>query len=73
MGLGLAGIDGKKVSTSMRRLGGRVRGMGAKAVTMAKNASQASPAAHLRLGSGSVREKMLRQVWGVRLLGETFV
>ena len=62
IGLGLGGIDRRRVSTSMRMLGGRVRGMGVKAVTLAKNASQASPTAHLRLGAASVHQKMLRQV-----------
>lgn len=58
------GIDGNnKMSASMRRLGGRMRGMGVKAVAMAKIASQASPAAHLRLGGTTLQERLLRQVF----------
>lgn len=39
-----------------------MRGMGVKAVAMAKIASQASPTAHIRLGAATTQEKMLRQV-----------
>ncbi|CAM9650481.1 unnamed protein product [Ectocarpus sp. 12 AP-2014] len=60
-GLGGLGIEGAKVSSSMRAFGGRMKGMGVKAVAMARIASQASPAAHLRLGAVSSEEKILRQ------------
>eukprot|EP00752_Nemacystus_decipiens_P017766 g15928.t1 len=43
------------------KFGGRMKGMGVKAVAMARIASQASPAAHLRLGTVSTEEKILRQ------------
>ncbi|CAM9593769.1 unnamed protein product, partial [Scytosiphon promiscuus] len=49
------------MSSSMRKFGGRMKGMGVKAVAMARIASQASPTAHLRLGAVSVQEKILRQ------------
>ncbi|CAB1106197.1 unnamed protein product [Ectocarpus sp. CCAP 1310/34] len=61
-GLGGLGIEGAKVSSSMKAFGGRMKGMGVKAVAMARIASQASPAAHLRLGAVSSEEKILRQV-----------
>ncbi|CAN0530584.1 unnamed protein product, partial [Ectocarpus sp. 12 AP-2014] len=38
-----------------------MKGMGVKAVAMARIASQASPTAHLRLGAVSSEEKILRQ------------
>ena len=60
--LGGLGLEGAKVSSSMRKFGGRMKGMGVKAVAMARIASQASPAAHLRLGAVSTEEKILRQV-----------
>eukprot|EP00903_Cladosiphon_okamuranus_P019670 g18080.t2 len=60
-GLGGLGLEGAKMSSSMRKFGGRMKGMGVKAVAMARIASQASPAAHLRLGAVSTEEKILRQ------------